>query len=143
MAEAEGVLSRQQRRLGDDQFPVHELEQTRPPELRLFRRERLDGPAVKDLAFHGGPLEHGSLRAPELVEAGGEHGLERRWHDELTVCLMRHRHELRDEQRITAGGVTNPRAQIVRHGLGDQRGNLVLRERLQAKRRRPARTAFG
>ena len=94
------------------------------------------------LADDRGGLDHGSLARPELVEPGGEHGLDRGWEGKLLRGLAAfhgHPHELLDEERIAPGSFDDACAIRGRdRRLGgdalDQRRALVVRERLERHR---------
>ena len=111
VAEAEGVVSGELGPVGADQLLAHERGQARC-HLAVVR-EGLDGAAVEDLPLDRAPLEHRALRGVELVEAGGEQGLERRRDGDLAFCLRGHRHHLGHEQRVAA----RPRGRSARGGL--------------------------
>jgi hypothetical protein len=141
VAEPEPVLAWDLRLVLLDQLLPHERRQARR-HRRLFRRERLDGATVEDLALDRSTLEHGPLGALELVEARGEQRLEGRRDDDL-VLRFRHRHDLVDEERVSARGSRDP----VAHGTADAARNQplnVLRvQRFEPERYRPRRPTVG
>src|SRR5205823_14776045 len=69
VAEAEAILARKLRRLGPDQRSADERREA-PGHVRFFGRERLDRPAVEELALDRAALQHAPLGRIELVEAG-------------------------------------------------------------------------
>ena len=141
VAEAEGVLAREQRPVRADQPLAHERSQA-GRHLGLLRTERLHGASVEDLSLDRAPLEHASLCRFELVEAGGEQRPQGGRDDHLAVCLAGHRQHLLDEERVTARRASDPLAQRPGDTLGDQLLNLVLGQRLEPKRHRPGRVAL-
>ncbi len=119
MAEAIAVVAGDLSAVGTDELTPHEC---REPgrDLRLFGSERLHAAAVEDLALDGSALEHPALGRVELVEPRSEQRSQRRRHVDLSV-LGHHREHLRDEQRVAAGSVCDPLAQLVRDCVPDQR----------------------
>ena len=108
MAEAERILSGEQRPVRADQLLANERGQL-GREPRLLGRERLDDAVVEHLALDGAALEHGPLRRVELVEARREERLERRRHLDFAVAgRLHHRRHLLDEERVSARGVQDP-----------------------------------
>ena len=98
--------------------------------------ERLHGTAVEDLAFHRAPLQHPPLGAGELVEPGLEKRPQGRGHVHL-AALRRHREHLRQEERIAAGRLCHPAAELGRKLVADQDVHLVRGQRLEPQRDRP------
>ena len=135
MPEAKGVVPRQQRPSGPDQLPADERGEPRA-DMCFLGVERLHGTAVEDLAFHRAPLQHPPLGAGELVEPGLEKCPQGRGHVHL-AALRRHREHLRQEERIAAGRLCHPAAELWRKLVADQHVHLVRGQRLEPQRDRP------
>ena len=137
VAEAEAVLAGELRSFGADQLvPDERCESWQ--HVGLVRGERLHGAAVEDLALDCSALEHRALLRLELVESRGQERPQRRRHLDL-AAVGREREHLGDEERVAARPVGDPRPQILRQRVSDQRVRLVGRERLQPQRHRPGR----
>jgi hypothetical protein len=96
---------------------------------------------MEDFSLDRARLEHAPLCAFEGVDAGGEQGLQGRRHAHLTVCLLRHGEHLGHEERVAAGSAGDPLPQLVADLRSDQLLHLLVAERLQTQRRRPAQLA--
>ena len=112
VAEAKGVVAGQLRAIGPDQLLADEPGQSRDD--RPVLRQRLHRPAVEDLALDGASLEHRALRLLELVEARGQQRLQVRRDENVRTRALGHRRHLRQEERVAAGRMRDPRAQIGR-----------------------------
>ena len=91
---------------------------------------------MEDLALDGAPFEHPAFGVVELVEAHREQRPERWRHLDLSV-FGRHREHLRDEQRVAARRVRDPRAQLRRDVVADHVVGLFRGQRLEPQRGRP------
>ena len=93
---------------------------------------------MEDLAFHGAAFEHAALGHFKLVEACRQQCLQSGRHVDTRI-LGRHREHLRDEERISASGAGDPRAQLVWHGVADQCVGLLGGEWFELQYSGPAR----
>ena len=108
--EAKRIVTRQLRAVGPDQLLANESRQSRDD--RPVLGERLHRATVEDLALDGAALEHRALRLLQLVEARGQQGLEVRRHEDIRTGVCGHRRHLRQEERIAAGRMSDPGAQL-------------------------------
>ena len=108
--EAKGIVTRQLRAFGPDQLLADESRQSRHD--RPVLGQRLHRPAVEDLALDGASLEHRPLRLLQLVEARGKQGLQVGRDENIRTGVGGHRRHLRQEERIAAGRMSDPRAQL-------------------------------
>src|SRR5207302_4939451 len=135
MAEAKGVLPRQQRARRTDQLAPDERGEPRA-DVRLLGIERLHRSAMEDLALDRTALEHPSLGVCELVEAGLEERPEG-GRDVGLALLRRHREHLGQEERVAAGRLRDSHAELGWQLLADQVVPVIRRERFQAEGLRP------
>ena len=138
VAEAEGVLARELRRVRPDQPFAHERGESRR-HLRLVRPERLHGAAVEELALDGAALEHAALARLELVEARGEERTQRRRDDDVRRRVAGHREHLRDEEWVAAGGSCDPVPQLGAESRRKELLDVLGGQRLQPERHGPLR----
>ena len=110
VAEAKGVVPGQLRTVGPDQLLADEPGQSRDD--RPVLGQSLHRPAVEDLALDGASLEHGALRPLELVEARGQQRLQVRRDENVRTRAFGHRRHLRQEERVSAGRMSDPGAQL-------------------------------
>src|SRR5439155_19526129 len=104
--EAEGVLAWKLRLVWTHEFLADERGQPRR-HLRLLGRERLDRAQVEHPALDRAALEDLPLVEFELVEAGGEQGLDRRRHNHFAVArLLNDRAHRLDQERVALGRLT-------------------------------------
>jgi hypothetical protein len=141
MPKAKGVLVRKLRRIRPDQVPADERGEARR-HLRSVRCQRADGAAMEDLSFDRPALEHGPLRRLELVEAGREQRLQRGRDDDLRLRVSSHVQDLRDEERVAAGGSCDPLAQIGPDVRGEQLVDGLRLQALEAEGDRPLGAAL-
>ena len=139
VAEAEAVLGRHERPLGPDQLLAYECGQPRH-DLHVGRLERLNRPAVEELAFDRAALEHAPLGLLEPVEPGRKQRLQRPRHDHVTAGVGRHCGHLGEEQRIPARRPSDALAQVrPRRVCGQKLLDVLAGERLEPHERdRPA-----
>jgi hypothetical protein len=93
---------------------------------------------VEELPFDCAAFEHLALRPVELVESCREQRAQRRRH----LCVLAEGNHLGEEERIASGGADDPLANLVGHGVANERAGLVIRQRLEPQQGRPARAAI-
>ncbi len=142
MAKAKAVLAGQLRPVWADQLLPHQGGEGRR-DRRLLRRERLHGAVVEDLALDRAPFEHASLGGLELVEACGQQRLQGGRDDDLAVGLVGDRQHLLDEERVAAGGPSDPlRAAAPARRSAEQLVDVLVAQRLEPQRDRPGGAAL-
>ncbi len=137
MPEAVRLVGGDRGRVGADKLLADEGDEPRV-DLPLIRGEREHCAAMEDLALDRAALEHGALVGRESVEPGREQRVDRRRHGDLAVRLPRELNHLLDEERIAAGGVSDPsneRFVAFREQAADKLIGLLAPERLQQHRR--------
>ena len=142
VAEAEGVVSGELRRVGTDQALADERGEAR--RHRAAVRERLDRAAVEDLALDRAPLQHGALARPRAGRAARRGAL---------AGSVGRRPRPRLSAAIATISVTNrgfppeARAIFARSSSvslsGISASNVCFRQRLEPERDRPLRAALG
>jgi hypothetical protein len=83
--EPKRVVAGKQRLFRSHELLAHEAEQT-GRDLRILRRERLNGRAVEDLPLDGAAFKGSTLRSRKLIEARREQRLDARRHRHLGVA---------------------------------------------------------
>ncbi len=142
VAEAKAVLARDLRSVRPDQLLADERGEARG-DLRLLGCECLDSTPVEDLALDRAALEDASLGRVELVEPGGEQGVQRWRHDDVALGLVGHRDHLLDEERVAARGARDSLPQVVGGVLGDEPVDVVVGQGLEPERHRPGGPLLG
>ena len=142
MAEAEGILAEELRRVRADQPFADECGQPRR-HLRPVRCERLDGAAVEDLALDRTPLEHAPLGRFELVQARAEQRPQRGRHDDVAAPVAGDGEHLLDEEWVSARGACDLVAQLGGDLLRDELVDVFVSQRLEPERHRPGGAALG
>jgi hypothetical protein len=138
MPEPKAVLARNLRRARLDEALADERGQPRP-HLDVARRERLDRPAVEELALDRGTLEHGPLDGLELIQPCRQQSLQRRRHANLALRLAGHRQHLQDEQRVATRRALDALAEPTRDLRRDELLDVCVRQRIEPECDGPGR----
>ena len=141
VTETEAVLADELGFVGSDQLLAHERGEAWR-HLGLGRGERLDGATVEVLALDRASLEHTALGRIELIQAGGEQGLQGGRDNDLALCFAGHRQHSLDEEWVAARRAHDLGAQLSGDLLRDQLVDVVIGQRLQSECDRPGGLAL-